>query len=131
MKTPEKKKKNYSSKYNAWEQEFPWISKADNGLGFAFCKLCRRTFSVSHAGKNDVRKHGQTLVHSKTEKSELHTSNVRSYFVSADEKPDVINAEIIWAQFVAETNLPFSVSDTFNKAVKVMFPDSDIAKKFQ
>ncbi|XP_045168084.2 protein angel homolog 2-like isoform X2 [Mercenaria mercenaria] len=42
------KKKNYSSKYNnAWELEFSWLRKADNGPSFAFCKLCRKKMKKS------------------------------------------------------------------------------------
>ena len=42
----------------------------------------------------------------------------------------VLSAEVMFAQFVAEHNLPFSVADHFTKLAKQLFPDSDIAGKF-
>lgn len=42
----------------------------------------------------------------------------------------VIEAEALWASFVAEHNLPFSASDHATKLFSKMFPDSEIAKKF-
>ena len=35
-----------------------------------------------------------------------------------------------FATFIAEHNLPFSATDHFSKLCKVMFPDSEIEKKF-
>lgn len=39
-------------------------------------------------------------------------------------------AEALWANFTAERNLPFALSDHATKLFAVLFPDSDIAKKF-
>ena len=41
----------------------------------------------------------------------------------------VIEAEVRWATFVAKHNLAFLSSDHATKLFKVMFPDSEIAKK--
>ena len=42
----------------------------------------------------------------------------------------VIEAEVRWATFVSKHNLAFLSSDHATKLFKVMFPDSEIAKKF-
>lgn len=42
----------------------------------------------------------------------------------------VTRAEVVFAYFVAEHNLSFTVADHFTKLCKVMFPDSKIALKF-
>ena len=42
----------------------------------------------------------------------------------------VIEAETRWATFVAKHNLAFLLSDHATKLFKVMFLDSEIAKKF-
>ena len=39
-------------------------------------------------------------------------------------------AEVYFAAFIAEHNLPFLAADHFSKLCKVMFPDRDIAKRF-
>lgn len=45
-------------------------------------------------------------------------------------KSKVNVAETVFANFLAEHNLPFSVSDHFTKLCKKMFPDSKIAENF-
>ena len=42
----------------------------------------------------------------------------------------VMRAEIYFAKFVAEHNLPFLVADHFSCLAKVMFPDSKIAEAY-
>ncbi|KAJ8883769.1 hypothetical protein PR048_015623 [Dryococelus australis] len=42
----------------------------------------------------------------------------------------VIDAELLWANFVCENNLPIRLADSFTKLVPEMFPNSDIAKSF-
>lgn len=59
-------------------------------------------------------------------------SSMRS--ITSHYKPQVsdkvIEAEVRWATFVAKHNLAFLSSDHATKLFKVMFPDSEIAKKF-
>ena len=129
MKTPEKKKV-YKSKYqNGWEIEFTWVTKSEKGNSFAFCKLCQRHFSVSHAGKNDVKKHGNTDLHSRSLKTSKHLQSVSDFVVTKSDQ-DVIRAETLFSNFIAEHNLPFLIADHLNKLCKKMFPDSKIAQKF-
>ena len=42
----------------------------------------------------------------------------------------VTKAEAVMSGLLAELNLPIAAADTFTRAVKVMFPDSSIARKF-
>ena len=49
---------------------------------------------------------------------------------TTDLSVNVLSAEVKFAQFIAEHNLPFSVADHFMKLAKQLFPDSDIAGKF-
>ena len=41
-----------------------------------------------------------------------------------------MGAEIYFAKFVAEHNLPFLVADHFSRLTKMMFPDSKIAEAY-
>ena len=43
----------------------------------------------------------------------------------------VTKAETIMSWMLAEINIPMNTADTFTRAVKVMFPDSEIARNFQ
>lgn len=97
MKTPEKKRK-YLSKYrNEWEIAFPWLTKSEKGVSFAYCKVCQRHFSVSHAGKNDVSKHGDTDIHSESMKRSKQKSIAA--FVTTKTDEEVIRAETIFSNF--------------------------------
>ena len=63
--------------------------------------------------------------------SRSSNAKINSFFTSI--KTDLAHqvlAETMFAHFVAEHNLPFTVGDHFTKLVKAMFPDSEIAKKF-
>ena len=55
---------------------------------------------------------------------------LQSSSASASVDRQVTVAEVYFATFIAELNLPFAASDHFSKLCKVMFPDSEIAKKF-
>ena len=43
----------------------------------------------------------------------------------------ITRAELLFASFIAEHNLPFMLADHFNHLLKAMFPDSQIAKGFR
>jgi hypothetical protein len=127
------KKRRYDSKYQEkWQQEYPWIRRSDRGVTFAFCSVCCIHISVSHGGKNDAEKHSKTSQHIQQVESRSSNKKINSFFPRAkDPLPhQVMNAETLFANFVAEHNLPFTVGDHFTKLVKVMFPDSQIAQKF-
>ena len=55
---------------------------------------------------------------------------LQSSSASASVDRQVTVAEVYFATLIAEHNLPFTTSDHFSKLCKVMFPDSEIAKKF-
>ena len=50
---------------------------------------------------------------------------------SQDKKNDSMTAEIKMTVFLAKHNLPIAISDEFGKLFRSMFPDSNIAKKYQ
>lgn len=47
-----------------------------------------------------------------------------------DHQRAITRAEILMCELIAELNLPLTAADTFNKAFKLMFPDSKIAEGF-
>ena len=50
---------------------------------------------------------------------------------TGEEDNSVINARILFAQFIVEHNLPPTCADHAGKLFRSMFPDSDIAKKLK
>ena len=133
--TPVSKKK-YSSKYKPeWTTDMPWLGPSDRGASFAYCRVCSSHISIASGGRNDAVRHGASATHSQVQAVVSSTSqpHMRSFFVSSKATElitKVIGAEVRFAQFVAEHNLPFSVADHFTKLAKEMFSDSDIAGKF-
>ena len=109
----------------------------------AFCKQCRASFSVSHGGAYDVRRHFKSACHNNAVDSAKQTARLEAFGFGnsrkakaarekqEEQKMQVLSAKAQFVQFVAEHNLPFRCGDHFTKVVKSMFPDSDIAKQFQ
>lgn len=109
----------------------------------AYCKQCKTSFSVTHGGAYDVRRHFKSAGHNKAIESTNKTARLEacgfgeSRLAKAarekqeEQKLQVLSAETQFIQFVAEHNLSFRCGDHFTKLVKSMFPDSDIAKHFQ
>jgi hypothetical protein len=58
---------------------------------------------------------------------------VTSFFKpkTADSADATTKAEVLFAYFVAEHNLPASLGDHFTDLARQMFPDSEIAKRFK
>ena len=54
-----------------------------------------------------------------------------SKFLLSTEDKSVIQSEVMFTKFLIDNNLPIAVSDKFNKLVSSLFPDSDIAEKYQ
>ena len=152
--TPVKKKKLYCHFKTLWKtQEFSVklnggatksicgdVLSGVEGGDSAKCRVCGVTFSVRHGGVNDVLKHFSSRNHLQAMCSTSSTlANFgfghseearRARRKQEDEQLQVQKAESLFIQFVAEHNLPFRTSDHFTKLVKIMFPDSNIARQF-
>ena len=119
---------NYYQRYKTeWESEFKWIKRGSNDTTVV-CKLCNSDLSVGKGGKKDLLKHAGTQSHKKNERA-VSGSSLSMFVVRQDNS--VVDAELRWANFVAENHLPMALSDNFNKLVPAMFPDSAIAKEFR
>ena len=52
------------TKYNKlWESEFLWIQSCKGDEHLAFCKLCKKSFSISGSGIAQVRSHTNSKLH--------------------------------------------------------------------
>lgn len=93
--------------------------------------MCHVDISVGSGGKDDIKKHVQSLKHTTNykEKSCGSSQSINSFF-SKGEDLSVIRSEVKWTQFIIEKGLPLSTSDDFSGLLKDLCPDSEIAKKF-
>ena len=128
------KKKKYAARYQPeWATEMNFICASDKGASFGYCKVCNVHVNVSSGGKYDVVRHSKSASHVTLQKATKTQPQVKSFFVTSkttDLSAKVLTAEVTFAQFVAEHNLPFLLADHFTKLAKTLFPDSDIAGKF-
>jgi len=91
-------------------------------------------FSVAGGGVHQVKRHCQSKRHTTRMKELQRQPTLQSSLVNhkaAERFQDQVScAELYFARFVTEHNLPFAVSDHFNKLCSVIFPDSKIAAEF-
>lgn len=119
----------YQQKYKAeWEKELKWlkIGKTDTS---ATCVLCNTQLNVCMGGVKDLRRHETTELHKKNARAVDRNSLMSSFVIQQNN--GVVDAELRFANFVTENNLPMKLADNFTKLVPAMFPDSVIAKNFK
>ena len=125
------KNRKYVAKYQPeWATQMDFICASDKEAMFGYCKVCNVHLNVSFGGKCDVVRHSKSAIHDTLKNATKTQPQMKSFFVTTDLSTNVLTAEVKFAQFVAEHNLPFSVADHFTKLAKQLFPDSDIAGKF-
>ena len=127
-----------------WKKEKPWVKEVDGDVYQAFCTLCFKRFRIDGSGISQVRSHA------KCHKNQpcASTSGQRTFVVSGSKtslskivkvskcsplsiNDQVANAAILQALHHVYYNQSFSSAGTDNQRFKIMFPDSDIAKKYE
>jgi hypothetical protein len=92
---------------------------------------------VASGGLHDVTKHvGGTKHVSKAKMWDTGEQKLMDKFFSpiSETTPleeNVLTAEVLWSRFIVEHNLPISASDHATRLFKIMFSDSEIAKRFR
>jgi len=87
---------------------------------------------VCHQGYRDVERHLKGLLHQSGSRIVMQTQKITNSFLS--EKDDVstmvIGAEVKFAAFLLEHNLPIASADHAGPLFRSMFPDSKIASYY-
>ena len=125
-------RRHINSKYQAqWSTKYLGIKRSSKGAMFAFCTLCGVDISIAGGGVHQIKRHCANKKHCTRV---LETTSQRqptiSQICTQKVAEDVCRAELCFARFIVEHNLPFAVADHFNKLVPSMFPDSKIAHEF-
>ena len=96
--------------------------------------MCGVDISIAGGGVHQIKRHCANKKHcSRVEEicsQPTILTVVGSRAESSKLSDQVCCAELCFARFVVEHNLPFAVADHFNSLVPVMFPDSKIAAEF-
>ena len=77
-----------------------------------------------------MRRHIDGIEHRRMSKSAGGCKPVSSYFKQPKTLDKVTNAEVLFTGFLLEHNLPFEAAFHAGPFFRVMFPDSEIAKKY-
>lgn len=128
---PSAKRSRRDCKYQR-EWKASGISPSPRGGTFAHCDICNAEFNVRHGGINDVKKHIATSKHQQSLSAIESSRNLRGllHTVQSPIEEAVTRAEVLFAEFISEHNLAFSLSNHFTHLAPTMFPDSSIAKAF-
>lgn len=141
--TPPKKAKRLCLFKKQWEQEYTWLrqpkpsecgpsTSKSSIASCAFCKICCKTFVISHGGVNDVKKHAKTNEH-KTRSCTVMSNNVLSSFLKKDvlnsDEEKVIAAEVTKVYHAVKHTQSYNSLDCDVKLMPIVFPDSKIAGK--
>ena len=132
---PRKKpRRHIDSKYkHEWSSKYR-MKPSKMGDTFAYCTVCNIDFSVAGGGVHQVKRHCESGRHSTNMKKSSCQATIQETLSSAKKseslKDQVTCAELYFARFVVEHNLPFAIADHFNCLCSVMFPDSKVASEF-
>ena len=130
-----KRQRHTDSKYqHELSIKYRGIKPSKKGSTYAFCSLCDVDISITGGGVHQIKRHCANKKHcSRVQEvsSQPTISTAECSQAEATKLSDqVCCAELCFARFVVEHNMPFAVADHFNCLVPVMFPDSKIAAEF-
>ena len=120
------KKKKYNCKFQAdWMKDFQFLRPSSLGNESSFCTLFSVNFSVASGGLYDVKRHAKGEIHNKAVEAKKTTKSMGCIFKKPNDKFDsqLIMAETLFSNFVAEHNLPFVVADHFTQLCSKLFPE--------
>ena len=129
--TPPMKRKRYSCVFRKeLSKTYPWATESKRGRSWAYCMHCNRDNIMGAGGPKDLKRHEQTVLYSRAEKSTVGALPLNSYFGPVRHEA-VIEAEVKFGYFLGEHHLALSLADHAAKLFASMFPDSFIAKDFK
>lgn len=131
----EEKRKNKKAKRmcvykKEWEQQYPWLQTDNDNVYKSQCVLCKRFFSISHGGLNDVRKHSSSAEHKKNEQIKKKNQTLNQFLkgdsLNSDEEKKIA-AEIVKVYHTVKHGVSFRCTECDVKVCAKIFHDSKIA----
>ena len=97
-----------------------------------YCIICQKDVNVSHQGFKDIDRHCEGRNHVDKLSSIRSQQPIQKIFVKNNSETDrlVSLAEVRFAGFSAEHNLPFAAADHLKSLIRVSFPDSKSARAY-
>ena len=126
----------------AWMEGRTWLAPMRNDVHRAYCKICLKSFKIDGSGLSQVKSHekshkpgsvdqfsSQRMLVVGSSSSELAMTPRRPLILSPEDQ--ILNAEILQCLHSAECNYSFASGKSDGKRFRLMFPDSEIAKKYE
>lgn len=63
-----------------WLKVYSWISSVDGNDSKAFCKICKKAFSISSRGVASIKEHSEGDKHKSAEKSTTLAQPLQRFF---------------------------------------------------
>jgi hypothetical protein len=126
---PPKKSKRECKYHSEWRSHDVLPSR--KGSTFALCESCGVDINIGHGGVNDVRKHLTTTKHQELRKATSSSKRLKAFFRQSPLEESITRAEVLFANFLAEHNVPFMLADHYTHLASAMVPDSQVAKEFR
>lgn len=126
-----KAKKRCNHFNDKWLNEFDWLQRVDKSQSsLAYCKICRKQFSVENKGYTSLTQHSA----SKNHKLAINVSNysaVSQFFVkkNTSEENHAIAVEVAHTFHAVKHNLSYNSLDCEIKLLKKTFNDSSVSSK--
>lgn len=117
-----------------YEKEFRNVKRSQKGAHFAHCTVCNHDINLTSTGKTAISVHNNTEKHKASARS-IDSTKPMSTYLPSQSQPTTADykaaaAEGTWAYHTVEHQQSFRSNDCTSQLFKVIFPDSDIAKKF-
>ena len=115
-----------------WTKKHPCIVEDLSKNGNVICKLCSKSFCITHQGYRDIERHLSSSLHRKIAREMVLQPRITDSFSSISESSagKVTAAEVKFTAFLLEHNLPIAVADHAGPLFRSMFPDSKIAQSY-
>ncbi|XP_043923159.1 uncharacterized protein LOC122798364 isoform X2 [Protopterus annectens] len=132
-KGPAQKKRRMSSFQGAWKMLFDWVMESTHGPKYAFCKVCKSNFTITHGGRNDLQrhmdrdKHKMNSKHAASERKEIGVVTTQAQQTSW--ALIMAKSEVAFVSLLAEHNLPFTLGDQLLKYIKKYCTDLEVVMK--
>lgn len=76
-----------------WARTYTWVRPIEGDTERVFCSLCKSSFSISHGGEYDVRRHSTCESHKKREQQKETSKSMESFLIfKEDGQVDKITA---------------------------------------
>jgi len=128
-----RKRVKYSGRFlSEWTETFNGVIIASKlGENYAFCKCCNKDVKVAASGIYDIREHLKSKVHQRNSQFRFNQPSMTMFAKkrSFDVPTNVLRAEVMMCNFIAQHNLPMSVADHLTDLLPKMFEDSATAKQ--